>query len=207
VAQDAKVRVRVDVEDAKRSMDEVNDRLRTTKERGSSLASSIRGLSQGVAAGAATIGGIADQAAGGGFLQAVGNTALGGAGEGYRRIAERLGFDANGLGDLSAEDRALERAGQAVESLVGAGGNISPAEIDRLLGQFTDLYEPGEKNIQNVRTAVQARRGETVGETVKDFLESDFAAQLGKALIGPVGNAILEAFSRVDFSTLFGNGG
>lgn len=162
MAQEAKVKVQVDVEDAKRSMDDVNQRIEKSRALGGNLASSVQNIARGAAAGITALGGVADQVAGGGLLAGLGGTVLGAGASGLRAIGQALGLDTGMLGASAAEDRARSRASEAVKGLVGAGGDVSEADMNRLLDEFTALYRPGEQNVQKLRMLEQDRAGQVV---------------------------------------------
>lgn len=162
MAQEARVKVVVDVEDAKRSMDDVNQRLEKSRSLGSELASSVQGIARGAAAGIAMAGGLADQVAGGGLLPGLANTVVGALASAARFTGNAMGLDTGMLAMSAAEDRARARAIDAVKGLVGAGGDVSQEQIEGWIKGFTDLYRPGEQNIQKVNIAEQDMAAGTV---------------------------------------------
>lgn len=188
MAREAKVKVSVDVEDAKRSMDQVNEKMTTAKSRGTALSSSIQNVARGAAAGIGVLGGILDQAAGGGVLSAAGSFGLAGAAEGWKGMLQALGVDVGGAGEFAAENRAIDKAVADVSGLVGAGGEISNSQIQRLLDQFTDLYRPGEQNVQRVQQEANKRKGGEVSNSLNDIQAIDHLTDMIAELITTIQN-------------------
>ncbi len=172
MAKEAKVKVQVDVEDARRSMDDVNQRMEKSRSLGAELASSVQGIARGAAAGITAVGAIADRAAGGGLLSTIGGTALDASASGWRMLLKQLGFDSDELSLAAAKGRSFDRAIESTKQLVGAGGDISDQQIRDLIKQFDALYLPGERNRQRAAVIGQDIRGEQVGEAYRQSFAS-----------------------------------
>lgn len=166
MAGEAKVIVRVDVDEAKRSMDQVNDRMAKTKSLGQDLAKSVRNIANGAAAGIAVVGGIAEGAGGGGVLSALAGNATDAASAGYRRIFEHLGLAPDALAAGAAYRRSFDRAVSDVQNMVGAGGNIDDDDIESMIRDLDRLYQPGEKNRQRVAMIGQNIRADDVSAEI-----------------------------------------
>lgn len=166
MAREAKVKVTVDVEDAKRSMDDVNQRIEKSRSLGANLASNVQNIARGAAAGLAVVGGIADRAAGGGLLSALSSDFLGSAGAGWQGILQGLGLDVGAASQYAGQAGAKRRAVETVRELVGAGGDITDKEIDRLIQEYTNLYLPGAMNQQRVNQRDDIESGNRMGNAL-----------------------------------------
>ncbi len=169
MAREAKVRVIVDVEDAKRSMDDVNQRIEKSRALGANLASSVQNIARGATAGVALLGAGADRLAGGGLLSALSSDFLGAATAGWEGIIKSFGGNTSALKQYSAESMARDRALDTVRQLVGAGGSISETEVDRLIEEYTALYRPGADNVKLVNSRFTEDQGKRLGAALNSI--------------------------------------
>ena len=154
MADEARVKLKVDATDAKKDVDAVNGKLDKTEKKGAKFAKQARAILTRSVAAAAAVGAVVDQAAGGGFLSSLSSTAgaLIGAG------ARRAGLGGDTLREGIAQNRALDQAIADTKKLVEAGGSITDEEIKGLITQFKDLRTPGARNVQRVEVAGQEQR-------------------------------------------------
>lgn len=177
---EVRIRVKLDVEDAKRDVNEINRGLEKGKDKADDWIKMARGaIGRGVALAAAA-GGAIDRGVGGGFLGTAAGLAGDFIGAGARAAAAPFG----GLGGLQegvARNNALDRAIETTKSLVGAGGDISDQDIKALIQQFRDLYTPGSRNEQRVAVAGQEERvGMALENAARNF--NDAAEKIGRML-------------------------
>lgn len=185
MAREAKVRVIVDVEDAKRSMDDVNQRIEKSRALGANLASNVQNIARGAAAGLAVVGGIADRAAGGGLLSTLAGNAMDTSASGWRRLIELMGGDPQAMSDSVARNRAYDRAVETVSEMVSGGGTISEPELKRMILEFDSMFQAGESNRQKAMLVGQDVRADVVGKEISD--QFDQAVKLFEAAVSKLG--------------------
>lgn len=168
MSQDARVRVRLDTNEAQRSVGKLNDGLDKSTDKATKFSTTfVRGLrSAGVIAAAvagaanAAVPGIAG--AGAGTIGAL-------AGQGSRQLfGEEFG---TGGREFVARQNALDRASSNVQELVGAGGNISDSAIRTLLEQERQLALPGERNRQRVVQLAGDQKANEVADAFSSGLD------------------------------------
>ena len=165
MAEDAQIKVKMDVSAAKRDLDAVNAKMAATAKNTQGLFKTIRGaVFRGVGLAAAA-GGVVNQAAGGGFFQAL--TRTGGALTGAAGRA--LGLGGEGLMAGIAQSRSLDRAIDATKQLVSAGGTITDDQIQGLITGFEQVFAPGERNVQRVEVQGQDIR---VAQVLQNYADT-----------------------------------
>lgn len=147
MAEEAKIRVRLEVDEADRNMQRVNRQFERARDSASAFASGISGTLTRVAS-------LAGLAAGGlelaspGFLNYATQSLTSLASQGARQL---LGGENTASLDANiARFNAQQRAADQVKQIVGAGGTFTDAQIRQLLRDFTAINEPGQRNIQQV---------------------------------------------------------
>lgn len=184
MAQEAKIKVSIDVEQAKRSMDDVNQRIERSRNLGADVASGIRKLASAAAAGV----GLA--AAG---IEAMSGPGIPGLGLGaVRDVAGSVGrsvFGGDPLGQGSDLLRAHQKAVSQVEQLVSGGGDVSSDDLKRMIRDIRDQqYLPGERNARLARQAggdvlrEDIAQGDITTEAAKEFKAA--AEQFERAVAG-----------------------